>query len=208
MLPGARSRYVIAQWGRAQPPEVVRALGLTQARTPAVATLHSTFKALDAEAFEQASQQWAAAVGCGGGEQQREPSADATGSARIGWQGSTWDPRAAGRGIARRAAGAARRGASGRGAGTNTRGVRTCDETAQGQREAELSVAPALPRPAAAVGALRERVLTAGADGRRALLPACPLPSVPPDPPDPPDPPGRRPLPLRRHSHPAGPSGR
>jgi hypothetical protein len=59
MLSGARSLYAIAQWGRAQPPEVVRALGFTRERTPAVATLHYTFKALDVEAFEVALQQWA-----------------------------------------------------------------------------------------------------------------------------------------------------
>jgi hypothetical protein len=62
MLAGARSLYAIAQWGRAQPPEVVRALGFTRVRTPAVATLHYTFKALEVEAFETALQQWAAAV--------------------------------------------------------------------------------------------------------------------------------------------------
>lgn len=62
MLAGARSLYAIAQWGRLQPPEVVRALGFTRARTPAVTTLHYTFKALDVEAFEQALAQWAAQV--------------------------------------------------------------------------------------------------------------------------------------------------
>lgn len=65
MLAGARSLYAIAQWGRTQPPEVVRALGFTRARTPAVATLHYTFKALDVEAFEQALAQWAAQVAQG-----------------------------------------------------------------------------------------------------------------------------------------------
>lgn len=65
MLAGARSLYAIAQWGRSQPPEVVRVLGFTRAHTPAVATLHYTFKALDVEAFEQALQQWAAQVAQG-----------------------------------------------------------------------------------------------------------------------------------------------
>jgi DDE_Tnp_1-associated len=65
MLAGARSLYAIAQWGRAQPPEVVRALGFTRARTPAVATLHYTFKALDVEAFERALEGWAAQVASG-----------------------------------------------------------------------------------------------------------------------------------------------
>jgi|SRR5579871_683342 len=59
MLCGARSLYAIAQWGRLQPAEVVRALGFTRARTPAVATLHYTFKTLDVEAFEAALGGWA-----------------------------------------------------------------------------------------------------------------------------------------------------
>jgi hypothetical protein len=65
MLAGARSLYAIAQWGRVQPPEVVHALGFTRARTPAVATLHYTFKALEVEAFEQALAGWAAQVAAG-----------------------------------------------------------------------------------------------------------------------------------------------
>src|SRR5258707_15694270 len=60
MLSGARSLYAIAQWGRAQPPEVVHPLGFTRARTPAVATLHYTLKALNIEAFERALGGWAA----------------------------------------------------------------------------------------------------------------------------------------------------
>lgn len=66
MLSGARSLYAIAQWGRGQPPEVVRALGFTREQTPAVATLHYTFKALDVDAFEQALQQWAQQLRAGG----------------------------------------------------------------------------------------------------------------------------------------------
>jgi hypothetical protein len=66
MLAGARSLYAIAQWGRAQPLEVVSALGFTRAQTPAVATLHYTFKALDAVAFEEALAQWAGGVADGG----------------------------------------------------------------------------------------------------------------------------------------------
>jgi hypothetical protein len=62
MVAGARSLYAIAQWGRLQLPEVVRALGFTRAHTPAVATLHYTFKTLDVEAFEAALQQWAERV--------------------------------------------------------------------------------------------------------------------------------------------------
>ena len=59
MLQGARSLYAIAQWGHAQPPEVVQALGFTRPRTPAVTTLHYTFKTLDVAAFEAALSRWA-----------------------------------------------------------------------------------------------------------------------------------------------------
>ncbi len=59
MLCGARSLYAIAQWGRLQPPTVVRALGFTRAQTPAVSTLHQVFSALDVEAFEAALATWA-----------------------------------------------------------------------------------------------------------------------------------------------------
>jgi hypothetical protein len=52
VLACARSLYAIAQCGRAQPPEVVRALGSTRDRTPAVATLRYTFKALDVGVVE------------------------------------------------------------------------------------------------------------------------------------------------------------
>lgn len=61
MLSGARSLYAISQWGRLQPPEVVRALGFTRDRTPAVSTLHAVFRALDAAAFEAAVGGWARA---------------------------------------------------------------------------------------------------------------------------------------------------
>jgi hypothetical protein len=58
MLAGARSLYAIAQWGRLQPVEVVWALGFTRTRTPSVAMLHYTFKAVDVVAFEAALQTW------------------------------------------------------------------------------------------------------------------------------------------------------
>lgn len=58
MLSGARSLYAIAQWGRLQPVEVVRALGFTRTRTPSAAMLHYTFKAVEVAAFEAALQQW------------------------------------------------------------------------------------------------------------------------------------------------------
>jgi hypothetical protein len=59
MLSGARSLYAIAQWGRIQEPEVVRALGFTRERTPAVSTFHEVFKTLDVAAFEAALSAWA-----------------------------------------------------------------------------------------------------------------------------------------------------
>jgi hypothetical protein len=59
MLEGARSLYAIAQWGRLQEPEVVRALGFRRNTTPCVATLHLVFKELDATAFETALKNWA-----------------------------------------------------------------------------------------------------------------------------------------------------
>jgi hypothetical protein len=68
MLSGARSLYAIAQWGREQPEDVVRALGFTRGRTPGVATLHRVFKALDVDTFEARVGQWAQAVLDGRGE--------------------------------------------------------------------------------------------------------------------------------------------
>src|ERR671933_101925 len=62
MLSGARSLYAIWQWGRLQPPGVVRALGFTRDRTPSVSTLHLVFKELDAPAFEAALAEWARAT--------------------------------------------------------------------------------------------------------------------------------------------------
>ncbi len=62
MLANARSLYAIAQWGRVQEPDRVRALGFTRARTPTVSTLHEVFKALDVQAFERALSGWAQEV--------------------------------------------------------------------------------------------------------------------------------------------------
>ena len=59
MLAGARSLYAIAQWGRLHDAAARRALGFTREQTPCVATLHLTFKALDAAAFEAALARWA-----------------------------------------------------------------------------------------------------------------------------------------------------
>ena len=61
MLSGARSLYAIAQWGREQGPEVVRALGFTREITPCVSTFHLVFRDLEAAAFEGAVQTWAQA---------------------------------------------------------------------------------------------------------------------------------------------------
>ena len=59
MLSGARSLYAIAQWGRMQEAEDVRALGFTRDKTPAVSTLHLDFIQLDVKAFETALGVWA-----------------------------------------------------------------------------------------------------------------------------------------------------
>jgi hypothetical protein len=59
MLSGARSLYAIGQWGRLQPPAVLRALGFTRPAPPAVSTLHGVFRTLDVAAFEAALAAWA-----------------------------------------------------------------------------------------------------------------------------------------------------
>ena len=59
MLSGARSIYAIYQWGRLQPPEVVRSLGFTRDRTPTVSTLDVVFRALDVATFESVLSEWA-----------------------------------------------------------------------------------------------------------------------------------------------------
>jgi hypothetical protein len=61
MLSGARSLYAIGQWGRLQPPVVLRELGFTRSATPSVSTLHVVFRGLDVVAFERALSQWAQA---------------------------------------------------------------------------------------------------------------------------------------------------
>ncbi len=62
MLCDARSLYAIAQWGRLQSAETVRALGFTRPTTPTVSTLHEVFKILDVVAFETALARWAQAA--------------------------------------------------------------------------------------------------------------------------------------------------
>ena len=59
MLCGAKSLYAIAQWGREQKPEVVKALGFRRDKTLAVSTLHAVFSKLDVVAFEASLQNWA-----------------------------------------------------------------------------------------------------------------------------------------------------
>lgn len=51
--------YGIAQWGRLQELDVIRALGVTRDKTPAVSTFHLVFSGLDVEAFEKALSAWA-----------------------------------------------------------------------------------------------------------------------------------------------------
>lgn len=51
--------YAIAQWGRLQESGVIRSLGFTRDRTPAVSTFHEVFKSLDIVAFEAALSRWA-----------------------------------------------------------------------------------------------------------------------------------------------------
>jgi len=64
MVCGARSLYAIAQWGREQGSDEVRAaLGIRRARTPSVATLFRLFRDLDRDAFERALGVWARAQG-------------------------------------------------------------------------------------------------------------------------------------------------
>ncbi len=58
MLSGAKSLYAIAQWGRLQDADTVKALGFTQDKTPAVSSLHELFKRLNVEVFEEAIAEW------------------------------------------------------------------------------------------------------------------------------------------------------
>jgi len=59
MLCGARSLYAIAQWGREQSPDAVKAMGFSRDKTPAVSTLHLVFRDIDLIAFEKALRKWA-----------------------------------------------------------------------------------------------------------------------------------------------------
>ena len=65
MLSGARSLYAIHQWGRQQDAatgqQQLQAMGFTRPRTPAVGSLHTVFRRLDAAAFETALAGWSRA---------------------------------------------------------------------------------------------------------------------------------------------------
>ena len=58
MVSGARSLYAIAQWGRMQEPAVLKELGFTRDRTPAVSTLHKVLSSMDTDAFESVLGEW------------------------------------------------------------------------------------------------------------------------------------------------------
>jgi len=69
MLCGAKSLYAIAQWGRDQAADDVRAaLGIARVSTPSVATLFRLFRDLDVPAFEEALAAWVTAQGVPPGE--------------------------------------------------------------------------------------------------------------------------------------------
>ena len=53
--------YAIHQWGRQQDAATVQAMGFTRPRTPAVGSLHTVFRRLDAAAFETALAGWSRA---------------------------------------------------------------------------------------------------------------------------------------------------
>jgi hypothetical protein len=59
VLCGARGPTAIAQWGRAQPAAVVRALGYTRDVSPAPSTFHEVFSTLDIDALERHLGAWA-----------------------------------------------------------------------------------------------------------------------------------------------------
>ena len=62
MLCGYRSYAAIAEWGRTYGPEVLAALGFTQATPPCAATLYRVFKGLDVRVLEAMLGAWAEEV--------------------------------------------------------------------------------------------------------------------------------------------------
>lgn len=62
LLCGVRGYQAAAQWGRDYPPDLMRALGFPQGKTPCGSTLHTVLKKLDWDRFAAELHAWAAAV--------------------------------------------------------------------------------------------------------------------------------------------------
>jgi predicted transposase YbfD/YdcC len=62
VLCGARSYTAMADWGRNYGQALAHALGFRHAKTPCAATLHTIFRRLDVELFENKLHQWAEQV--------------------------------------------------------------------------------------------------------------------------------------------------
>lgn len=62
MLCGYRSYSAIAEWGRTYHPDLAKALGFTDTKTPCASTLHYCFKDLDIDALEETLSEWASGV--------------------------------------------------------------------------------------------------------------------------------------------------
>lgn len=62
MLCGYRSYSAVAEWGRTYHPDLAKALGFTDTKTPCASTLHYCFKDLDIDALEETLSEWASGV--------------------------------------------------------------------------------------------------------------------------------------------------
>src|SRR5205085_12044700 len=62
MLCGYRSYSAIAEWGRNYGQALASALGFTNGKTPCAATLHTIFRHLDKQCFEEQPGGWAEGV--------------------------------------------------------------------------------------------------------------------------------------------------